>query len=570
MSFRELRNFTEMMRALGYPRLISVDNFRTPNFELVADILYWLVKRYDPDVPISDNIESEGDRVDFLLGAAQAMAAKAHIRMNARKLYSADGHAVKELLKLATVLYRASRAEEDAAAEGEDASDPAPLASQGGVVTADAGDTAAEPAALVLGSVKEARALAADITERGARLHDLLGREPAARRARLRAAAFLEAATAAGGSGGGGGAAAAEMGHVEGSLREIVARARENLAALQRQTADLEADERALDARIKKAQYVSADPEAARRAAHARMEVTDDNVAVHEAGDLERNEKRLRSLETHRPAFADELEKLEAELQRYYEVYMVRFRNLDYLEHELERYAEAERAEMEEHNRRRNRNAEKCAEMEEHNRRRNRNAEKAEHGEVEEHSCRRNQNAEKAEHGEVEEHNRRRNRNAEVAFGSAEKCGALSFGTWSATVRKEQLKQFIGREASEAAVQEELQRSKPNGSAQEDAPGRAPSAGATDRRDQRSRAANGGGAGGGGGGGGGAARPAARRHSSSAASSGSDINSSRSATEDEISLNDSSEGSSSLINDDDESSEADHTGSASGSDDENF
>jgi septal ring factor EnvC (AmiA/AmiB activator) len=36
--------------------------------------------------------------------------------------------------------------------------------------------------------------------------------------------------------------------------------------------------------------------------------------------DLERNEKRLKSLQTHRPAFADELEKLELELQRYYEV----------------------------------------------------------------------------------------------------------------------------------------------------------------------------------------------------------------------------------------------------------
>ena len=43
MSFRDLRNFTELMRALGYPRLISVENFRTPNFALVADSLYWSV-----------------------------------------------------------------------------------------------------------------------------------------------------------------------------------------------------------------------------------------------------------------------------------------------------------------------------------------------------------------------------------------------------------------------------------------------------------------------------------------------------------------------------------------------
>lgn len=41
-----LTDFTEMMRALGYPRLISMENFRTPNFTLVAEILTWLVKRY--------------------------------------------------------------------------------------------------------------------------------------------------------------------------------------------------------------------------------------------------------------------------------------------------------------------------------------------------------------------------------------------------------------------------------------------------------------------------------------------------------------------------------------------
>jgi len=38
-------DFTEMMRALGYPRLISMENFRNPNFPLVAEVLKWLVKR---------------------------------------------------------------------------------------------------------------------------------------------------------------------------------------------------------------------------------------------------------------------------------------------------------------------------------------------------------------------------------------------------------------------------------------------------------------------------------------------------------------------------------------------
>ena len=37
MSFRELRNFKEIMCTLGYPRLISIENFKVPHFELVAE-----------------------------------------------------------------------------------------------------------------------------------------------------------------------------------------------------------------------------------------------------------------------------------------------------------------------------------------------------------------------------------------------------------------------------------------------------------------------------------------------------------------------------------------------------
>jgi hypothetical protein len=46
----------------------------------------------------------------------------------------------------------------------------------------------------------------------------------------------------------------AEAEYVEGSLREIVARAGDTVTALRRQTEDLAADERALDGKIKKAQ----------------------------------------------------------------------------------------------------------------------------------------------------------------------------------------------------------------------------------------------------------------------------------------------------------------------------
>ena len=36
-------------------------------------------------------------------------ATKAHIKLNTKKLYSADGYAVKELLKIASVLYSAMK-----------------------------------------------------------------------------------------------------------------------------------------------------------------------------------------------------------------------------------------------------------------------------------------------------------------------------------------------------------------------------------------------------------------------------------------------------------------------------
>ena len=114
MSYRELRNFCETMRALGYHRNISIENFRDPNFELVADILYWFAQRYDPKMDISDEIEDEKDRVAFVRQVCQMFASKARITLNPKKIYEASGHSVKELLKIATMMYKAMKSSEDA------------------------------------------------------------------------------------------------------------------------------------------------------------------------------------------------------------------------------------------------------------------------------------------------------------------------------------------------------------------------------------------------------------------------------------------------------------------------
>lgn len=56
--------------------------------------------------------------------------------------------------------------------------------------------------------------------------------------------------------------------------------------------------------------------------------------------------KRLKDLENVRPAFMDEFEKLEEELQKHYAVYVQKFRNLEYLEHQLEQYNQVEQQKL--------------------------------------------------------------------------------------------------------------------------------------------------------------------------------------------------------------------------------
>jgi len=98
-------DFTEMMRVLGYSRLISMENFRSPNFPLVAEILAWLVERIDPSSKLTIEIDNEADRVHLIRSAAQILALKAGLKLNTRKLYQADGYAVRELAKVSSLLY---------------------------------------------------------------------------------------------------------------------------------------------------------------------------------------------------------------------------------------------------------------------------------------------------------------------------------------------------------------------------------------------------------------------------------------------------------------------------------
>ena len=106
------------------------------------------------------------------------------------------------------------------------------------------------------------------------------------------------------------------------SVDALVERCKEDIESAKKACDEYAADERALDAKIKK-----------------------------KKNELERHEKRLSSLQNVRPAFMDEYEKLEGELQKQYSVYLERFRNLDYLQAELQTYHAADKAEVDEHDR---------------------------------------------------------------------------------------------------------------------------------------------------------------------------------------------------------------------------
>ncbi|KAA0187208.1 hypothetical protein HAZT_HAZT007472 [Hyalella azteca] len=273
-----------MLRALGYPRLVSVENFRTPNFPLVAEVLAWVVKRFDPkaeDLP--SIVETEHDRVLFIRMVAQFMATKAHVRLNTKKLYQADGFAVQEILKALTLLYSALQ-NNDPDNDLED----------------EGGTTHNFDMSNRTGELKQIRALASNITTKGAALFDLLRREVNLREMRTNVMNRP-----------------LEVIDVERGLQEAVAACEAELRETQKAIENVATDEATVEAKCEKKKTA-----------------------------LERNQKRLLAIKKSRPAFMDEYEKLEEQLKIHYNTFVQRFMSLSYLELRLEENEKNELSQM--------------------------------------------------------------------------------------------------------------------------------------------------------------------------------------------------------------------------------
>lgn len=286
MSYRDLRSLTEMMRALGYPRLISLENFRQPNFQLVAEMLGWLVKRFEPDADMPSEIDTEQDRVIFVRSVVQFMATKAHIKLHAKKLYQSDGYAVKEVIKITSVLYNAMKMNTSTMDNNsEDAS---------ALPTFDISSKLSE--------LKQTRQLGTQITMKGATLYDLLGKEVELRDKRNNVLSRQ-----------------LEIAEVEKALRMSVKGVEDEIKKVTYNIENVASNEANLEGKIDKKKV-----------------------------ELERNQKRLMTLKKVRPAFMDEYEKLEDDLKKLYEQYIIKFRCMSYLEQQIEEHDRVEQERMEE------------------------------------------------------------------------------------------------------------------------------------------------------------------------------------------------------------------------------
>ncbi|ETO03590.1 hypothetical protein RFI_33810 [Reticulomyxa filosa] len=163
-------DFIEMMKSLGYHRLILMDNFRKPNFELVADILYWMINRIDPTANISDDISTEKKRVFFLKSVASLIFKEIEVKLKLKPLYGGDGYAVKELLKVAKILYSASNMDNKQQVPNVDEVEQSKC----------------------LSTLKQAQGIGSIIVQTGARLHELLGQENSIHKHRNKVAHFLD------------------------------------------------------------------------------------------------------------------------------------------------------------------------------------------------------------------------------------------------------------------------------------------------------------------------------------------------------------------------------------------
>uniref|UniRef100_A0AC34QUE8 Clusterin-associated protein 1 n=1 Tax=Panagrolaimus sp. JU765 TaxID=591449 RepID=A0AC34QUE8_9BILA len=271
MSYRELRDATEILRTLEYPRLVSIENFRIPNFELLSEILEWVVKKFDPNVRIPKVKETESDRILFIKSCILALMQKARIKLNPRNLYMSDGHAIRELTPVLKMLYQTTKPTTEKEKEWVQ------VASLRNHINTKKQE------------IRMATQIAIEIPSGGATIYDLLSKFLFAKEARMRALSQQ-----------------LNVGEVEKHVRQMIEKASKEKTEIENKLNNIGQDEQNLDAKIER----------------RRLE-------------CEQLQKRLTKLQAYRPPNRDEFEKFEEQLKVLYQEYVVRYRNLGYVKQQM-------------------------------------------------------------------------------------------------------------------------------------------------------------------------------------------------------------------------------------------
>ena len=272
-----MRKLCEMMRKLGYPRVVSLDSFKKPNFQLVAEILDFLAMRIDPSAEIPLNIDTSNDRVKFMKAVCGLITSKARIKISPLNLYYSDYHAVPELIRIANMLY--------------------------GVYTSQNSNSeySRQTFSIPIKYDKNSmRNTANEIVETGHRVFELLGKEEQLKEKRRESIKFIEKLSK--------NYSGDEHSYIKGEVEKLINQQKESVNAMESYVKNLREDERTLEDKIKRKNL-----------------------------DIERANKRLKGMSV-KPAYMEEMEEQERELEKLYLVYLEKFRNLGYLNNLVDVY----------------------------------------------------------------------------------------------------------------------------------------------------------------------------------------------------------------------------------------
>ena len=288
--------------------------------------LYSSHRRFDSTVDIgatiTTSINTEQGRLAFVRTVSQVMVSKAQIDVNTKKLYMADINAVPEMLKLAKLIYDAWQALKNRISDSGNGENI--MLERATTDDHDEDDVDGQPQVfdrnqvmMVLFPVPQlsiqfvaqftqynnfkTSQLCSEILAIGTQLYDLLGDEDEARRKRQQVLSKQIA-----------------IDQIEATIRQAISQLQREMSGWQERKESLDQDNEDLNTKIEK-----------------------------KFAELNRNRTRLQALYAQRPAFMDELERVEADIVQLYDTYVVHSRCLFFLEQKLEEFEEAEKMKIE-------------------------------------------------------------------------------------------------------------------------------------------------------------------------------------------------------------------------------